>query len=1038
MVTLTGNNFSTTPTNNIVYFGATRAIVTTASENIVTAIVPKGATYAPITLLNTEVGLAAYSIGNFTPTYSPAKYDIRGNHFLPKQDFVTGTNPGSVAIGDLDGDGKPDLAVANQGSNTVSVFRNISGSGRIVPGSFANKVDFTTGTNPVSVAIGDVDGDGKPDLAIVNRGSNTVSVLRNTATSGSITTGSFAARVDFATGASPNAVAIGDIDGNGKPDLAVANQGSNTVSVLRNTSGIGSISAGSFAARVDFPTGTSPHAVAMGDLDGDSKPDLVVTNRASHTVSVLRNNAIVGIIGAGSFAFRVDFTTGTNPVSIAICDIDGDYYSDLAVLNQGSHSVSVLRNSGNVGYIGFTSFESKVDFTTGTNPVSLAVGDLDGDSKPDLAVANQVANTVSVFRNIAINGNISAGSFAAKVDFPAGTTPISLNIGDLDGDSKPDLAAANNGSNSVSVLRNADLPPTVSSFTPISGKPGDTITISGTNLNPTAANNLVLFGATRATIPAATANSITAIVPAGATYAPITLFDTVSGLAANSRGKFIPTYSPAKKTITTADFSPGQNFTNGFPYRFSSIAIADLDGDGKPDLVTTNMSPNVNKNTVSIFRNTSSSGSIGPGSFDARVDIQLGGDTPHDVAIGDLDGDGKPDLAMALQFGIVVIRNTSSSGSIGAGNFDSRLYIELRNRPFSVAIDDLDGDGKPDLAVANFGMTGYTGFDAGSVTVFRNTSTIGSLGKGSFAAGQDFVLGKDSYTSSIAIGDLDGDGKPDLAVTNCGPNTVSVFRNTATTGSLDAGSFAARQDFSLGSKPVNYLFDFSQIFAYSIAIGDLDGDGKFDLIVANNSVHNVSVFRNTSTVGSIGSGSFAARVDFATFNNMNPASLSLGDLNGDGKPDLAVGGRYLVSVYQNTSSSGSIDAGSFAPRQDFITNITSAFVAIGDVDGDAKPDLAFTNENQFLAQQHSFISVKRNADNVFTFTGSGNWDNAANWAGNTVPPLNIPPNVQININPAEVGECILNVPVTVSSSASITVAPGKKFIIQGNLTINNP
>jgi 6-phosphogluconolactonase (cycloisomerase 2 family) len=214
------------------------------------------------------------------------------------------------------------LAVANSGSNTVSVFRNTSTSGSIVAGSFAAKVDFTTGTQPNSVAIGDLDGNGKPDLAVANVGSASVSVFRNTSTS--IAAGSFAAKVDFATGTSPRSVAIGDLDGNGKPDLAVANVGSASVSVFRNTSTSGSIAAGSFAAKVDFATGTSPRSVAIGDLDGNGKPDLAVANQNSATVSVFRNTSTSGSIAAGSFAAKVDFTTGTFPSSVAIGDLDGD------------------------------------------------------------------------------------------------------------------------------------------------------------------------------------------------------------------------------------------------------------------------------------------------------------------------------------------------------------------------------------------------------------------------------------------------------------------------------------------------------------------------------------------------------------------------------------------------------------------------------------------------------------------------------------------------------------------------------------------
>ena len=129
-------------------------------------------------------------------------------------------------MGDFEGDGKPDLAVANLLSNTVSVYRNTSSSGSISTGSFAAKVDFTTGNTPTSVAIGDLDGDGKLDLVVACVRSNSISVIRNTSSSGSIDANSFAAKVDFATGDSPKSEAIGDLDEDGKPDLVVANYGS--------------------------------------------------------------------------------------------------------------------------------------------------------------------------------------------------------------------------------------------------------------------------------------------------------------------------------------------------------------------------------------------------------------------------------------------------------------------------------------------------------------------------------------------------------------------------------------------------------------------------------------------------------------------------------------------------------------------------------------------------------------------------------------------------------------------------------------------
>jgi hypothetical protein len=475
---------------------------------------------------------------------------------------------------------------------------------------------------------------------------------------------------------------------------------------------------------------------------------------------------------------------------------------------------------------------------------------------------------------------------------------------------------------------------TITSFSPASAKPGDAVTLTGSGFNTTAANNIVFFGATRATVTAATATSITATVPTGATYAPITLLNTGTVLACGSRSNFNPIYAPAKSGIGTGDFLPRVDLGTG--NRPNSVAIGDVDGDGKPDLALANR----NSNTVSVLRNTSTSGSVG---FADKEDFGTG------------------------------------------------------SEPFSVAIGDVDGDGKPDLAVANVG--------SGRVSVLRNTSTSGTV---SFAAKVDFGTG--SQPNSVAIGDLDGDGKPDLAVANRGSNTVSVLRNTSTSGSV---GFADKVDFVTGSAP------------FSVAIGDADGDGKPDLAVANNASNTVSVLRNTSTSGSVG---FADKVDFVT--GTRPYSVAIGDADGDGKPDLVVANvnSTTVSVLRNTSTSGTV---SFATKVDFGTGTNPYSVAIGDVDGDGKPDLAVANAGS------NTVSVLLNANIVYTFIGAGNWNNAANWAGNIVPPSTVPAHVHILVDPAGSGECILNVPVTVPKSSSITVAPGKKFVIQGNLTISN-
>ncbi len=257
----------------------------------------------------------------------------------------------------------------------------------------------------------------------------------------------------------------------------------------------GSIDASFFAAKTDFATGDRPFSVAIGDLDGDGKPDLAVTNLEANTVSVYRNTGSSGSIDASSFAAKTDFATGTNPRSVVIGDLDGDGKPDLAVANFGA-TVSVFRNTSSSGSIAASSFAAKIDFTTGSSHVSVAIGDLDGDGKPDLAVANFSSDNVSVLRNTSSSGSIDASSFTAKTDFATGSSPVSVAIGDLDGDGKPDLAVTNQSSATVSVLRNADIVvPTITSFTPLSAKPGDAVTITGTGFNTTLANNIVFFGA---------------------------------------------------------------------------------------------------------------------------------------------------------------------------------------------------------------------------------------------------------------------------------------------------------------------------------------------------------------------------------------------------------------------------------------------------------------------------------------------------------------------------------------------------------------
>jgi hypothetical protein len=449
-VTITGTNFNATVAQNVVYFGATKATVTVASTTSLTVTIPLGATFQPISILNLATVLTGFSSVPFRVTY-PGGSIILESLAEDRVDFTAGTLSLFIATGDLDGDGKTDMVTANFNANTISIFRNTANLGSITETSFAVKVDIVTATNPRSIAIGDIDGDGKIDMAVANSGSNSVSVFRNTSTSGNIT---FAAKVDFATGLSPRSVNIGDFDGDGKPDLAIAHRDNNFLSILRNTSSSGSIS---FQGKVDFflAGGNISTFINSGDLDGDGKLDIAVTSYSgsNNHVSIFRNTATSGTIDANSFAARADFTTGIFPFSLAIGDLDGDGKPDLAVANYSSdNDISVLRNTSSSGNV---SFAAKVDFPVGVAPIAVNLGDIDGDAKLDLITSNYSTNKISIFRNTATSGSISANSFATKVDYFNSTGPRFVAIGDLDGDGKPDLAVANETDNVVSVLQNS-------------------------------------------------------------------------------------------------------------------------------------------------------------------------------------------------------------------------------------------------------------------------------------------------------------------------------------------------------------------------------------------------------------------------------------------------------------------------------------------------------------------------------------------------------------------------------------------------------
>jgi hypothetical protein len=386
-----------------------------------------------------------------TPPISNAKVARTSNapSFAAHRTFTTGTHPYSVAAIDVNGDGKPDLLVVNRSDDTVSVLLNTTAPGATTP-SFAPQRDFATGSDPRWVTPVDINGDNKPDL-IVADSHDTVWVLLNTTSAGAATP-SFAPQRTFATGAVPVSVTAVDVNGDGKPDLVVVNRSDDTVSVLLNTTSPGATTP-SFAPQQTFATGARPNSVMAVDVNGDGKPDLIVANRSDNTVSVLLNTTRPGATMAG-FAPQQTFATGSRPRSVTAADINGDGKPDLIVVDYNYAKVSVLLNTTSPGAT-TPSFAAERTFATGIHPYSVAAVDVNGDRKPDLIVTNYgvmgKGKSVSVLLNTTSRGGTTP-SFIAPRNFATGDGPVSITAADINGDGTSDLIVANYWDGTVSVL----------------------------------------------------------------------------------------------------------------------------------------------------------------------------------------------------------------------------------------------------------------------------------------------------------------------------------------------------------------------------------------------------------------------------------------------------------------------------------------------------------------------------------------------------------------------------------------------------------
>jgi hypothetical protein len=451
-VSISGFNFSLAAASNIVRFGAVRADVVTASTTNLIVTVPIGATYAPVSV--TVTGLTAFARSSFLPTFTGDGQPISGSTFAARQDLTAGYGNFQTHIADFDADGKPDLAIGNGSAHTIWLFRNIGSVGSLSAGSFAAPVVFIAGGSfegPGGLASADLDGDGK--LELFYKDYNRVVIMRNLSEPGILSSNSFAAPVYVNTLDGGKYVRTRDLDGDGRPDLVSCDYGNGFISVARNQSTPGVLNSGSFAPTFHLPVNFGPHDVVVQDFDGDGKPDIVAAHATASTITLFRNISTSGELTAASFAPRVDMPAFLDQLSITAGDVDGDGKPDLVVGGK-PNTIYVYRNQSSPGSLTNGSFAAPVSFGNPGWVHNVVLGDINGDGKPDLIAVGELGSFLCAYQNQSAPGSFTAASLAPRVDFGTGWNAWGVSVGDLDGDMRPDAVLCNNYETFGSLYRN--------------------------------------------------------------------------------------------------------------------------------------------------------------------------------------------------------------------------------------------------------------------------------------------------------------------------------------------------------------------------------------------------------------------------------------------------------------------------------------------------------------------------------------------------------------------------------------------------------